>query len=145
MNKFIRIIWRRNLKKGAEKEIPVLFTVGMQTRFCRCLRRWWTPTGAHPKWTKCCSSSSTRKTLSGCRKVNTNSFSFQLPVSVPHSASVSSFKSSLKTFLFSKTFSSVLLPWDTSECVCVCVCVCGMLWILETCTRKECVIMAGLG
>ena len=91
----------------------------MQTRFYRCLRRWWTPTGAHPKWTKCCSSSSTRKTLSGCRKVNTNSFSFQLTVSVHHSASVSSFKSSLKTFLFSKTFSSVLLPWDTSVCMCV--------------------------
>ena len=34
----------------------------------------------------------------------------QLPVSVRHSASVSSFKSSLKTFLFLKTFSSVSLP-----------------------------------
>ena len=110
-------------KKKSWKEILVLFKVGMQTRFCRCLRRWWTPTGAHPKWTKCCSSSSTRKTLSGCRKVNTNSFFFQLPVSVHHSTSVSSFKSSLKTFLFSKTFSSVLLPWDTSVCVCVRVCV----------------------
>ena len=34
----------------------------------------------------------------------------QLPVSVRHSASVTSFKSSLKTFLFLKTFSSVSLP-----------------------------------
>ena len=34
----------------------------------------------------------------------------QLPVSVRHSISVSSFKSSLKTVLFLKTFSSVLLP-----------------------------------
>ena len=45
------------------------------------------------------------------------SFSYQapviwnkLPVSVRHSASVSSFKSSLKIFLFLKTFSSVSLP-----------------------------------
>ena len=34
----------------------------------------------------------------------------QIPVSVRHSTSVSSFKSSLKTFLFLKTFSSVSLP-----------------------------------
>ena len=34
----------------------------------------------------------------------------QLPVSVRHSTSVSSFKSSLKTFLFLKTFSSVSSP-----------------------------------
>ena len=34
----------------------------------------------------------------------------QLPVSVRHSTSVSSFKSSLKTFIFLKTFSSVSLP-----------------------------------
>ena len=34
----------------------------------------------------------------------------QLPVSVHHSTSVSSFKSSLKTFLFKKIFSSVSLP-----------------------------------
>ena len=34
----------------------------------------------------------------------------QLPVSVRHSTSVSSFKSSLKTFLFLKTFSSASLP-----------------------------------
>ena len=34
----------------------------------------------------------------------------QLPVSVRHSTSVSSFKSSLKNFLFLKTFSSVSLP-----------------------------------
>ena len=52
----------------------------------------------------------------------------QLPVSVHHSTSVSSFKSSLKTFLFLKTFSSVSLPWllwyATGVCVCVCACVC---------------------
>jgi hypothetical protein len=34
----------------------------------------------------------------------------QLPVSVRHASSVSSFKSSLKTYLFSQTFSSVPLP-----------------------------------
>ena len=60
------------------------------------------------------------------------SFSYQAPViwnqirvSVRHSTSVSSFKSSLKTFLFLKTFSSVSLPWcATGVCVCVCVWVC---------------------
>ena len=46
----------------------------------------------------------------------------QLPVSVHHSTFVSSFKSSLKTFLFLKTVSSVSLPWyATGVCVCVCV------------------------
>ena len=35
------------------------------------------------------------------------------------------FKSSLKTFLFLKTFSLVSLPWyATGVCVCVCVCLC---------------------
>ena len=52
----------------------------------------------------------------------------QLPVSVCHSTSVSSFKSSLKTFLFLKTFCSVSLPrlpwYVTGVCVCLCVCVC---------------------
>ena len=48
----------------------------------------------------------------------------QLPVSVRHSTAVSSFESSLKTFLFLKTFSSVSLPgYATGVCVCVCVCV----------------------
>ena len=49
----------------------------------------------------------------------------QLPVSVRHSASVSSFKSSLKTFLFLKAFffSPIDLIYN-SVCVCVCVCVC---------------------
>ena len=51
----------------------------------------------------------------------------QLPVSVHHSTSVSSCKSSLKTFLFLKTFSSVSLPsllwYATGVCVCVCACV----------------------
>ena len=52
----------------------------------------------------------------------------KLPVSVHHSTSVSSFKSSLKTFLFLKTFSSVSLPLYATGvrvCVCVCVCVCA--------------------
>ena len=70
----------------------------------------------------------------------------QLPVSVSHSTSVSSFKSSLKTVLFLKTISSVSLPWyATGVCVCVCVCVhvrvcvhswC-MHWILTMCICKE--------
>ena len=65
----------------------------------------------------------------------------QLPVSVHHSASVSSFKSSLKTFLFLKTFSSVSLPWlpwyATGVCVCVCVRVC-----VRACVRAHaCVLM----
>ena len=72
----------------------------------------------------------------------------QLPVSVHHSASVSSVKSSLKTFLFLKTsvssfksslktflclktFSSVQLLWYMAACacvhVCVCVCVCTLM------------------
>ena len=54
----------------------------------------------------------------------------QLPVSVRRSTSVSSFQSSLKTFLFLKTFSSVSLPWyATGVCVCVCVCVCVYLCV----------------
>ena len=81
----------------------------------------------------------------------------QLPVSVRHSTSVSSFKSSLKTFLFLKTFSSVSLPWYAtgvcvcvwvsahacvckSLCVCVCMCVSFMLYALNfdnICTCKE--------
>ena len=52
----------------------------------------------------------------------------QLPVSVRHSTSVSSFNSSLKTFLFLKTFSSVSVPYcPDMRLVCararVCVCV----------------------
>ena len=94
-----------------------------------------------------------------------HSFSFQapdiwnqLPVFVRHSTSVSSFKSSLKTFLFLKTFSAVSLPWyATGVCVCVyvfvcvcvhacaslCVCVrvcvhlCCMRWILTLRASKE--------
>ena len=55
----------------------------------------------------------------------------QLPVSVRHASSVCSFNSSLKTYLFSQTFSSVLLPWDVCVCVyaCVCVCVCVGVWV----------------
>ena len=104
---------------------------------------------------------SAQKVLSGQR-----SFSYQapfiwnqLPVSVRHSASVSSFKSSLKTFNFLKTFSSVSLPWyATGACVCVCACVraracvggesvcvrayvcvrsCLMRWILTICICKK--------
>ena len=44
---------------------------------------------------------------------------------------VSSFRSSLKTILFSKTFSSVPLPWGTSV----------LYWILKTCTFEECLII----
>ena len=40
------------------------------------------------------------------------------------STSVGSFKSSLKTFLFSRTFSSVSFPWETSVHMCVRVCMC---------------------
>ena len=58
----------------------------------------------------------------------------------------SSFKSSLKTFLFSKTFSSVHLPWGACVracvrarvcvyvCVCVCVCLCGVCVSMFMCT-----------
>ena len=66
-----------------------------------------------------------------------HSFSYQarttwnkLPASIRHASSVSSFKSSLKTFLLSKSFSSVPLPLGAcvsrgvSVCLCVCVCVC---------------------
>ena len=59
------------------------------------------------------------------------SFSYQvpttwnkLPASIHHACSVSSFKSSLKTFLFWKTFSSAPLPWDACMCQDVCGCVC---------------------
>ena len=84
----------------------------------------------------------------------------QLPISVHHSTCVSSFKSSLKTFLFLKAFSSVTLPWYTTlcvgcvcvrartcacahVCVCVCVCVCAsvhsccMRWIFKICVKNE--------
>lgn len=64
----------------------------------------------------------------------------QLPVSICHASFVSSFKSSLKTFLFSQPFSSV--PFSLNKCgwvgVCnVCECiqvfVCLNLWHLSTC------------
>ena len=51
----------------------------------------------------------------------------QLPASIRHASSVSSFKSSLKTFLFSKTFASVPLLSGACACVCVCVCVCAQV------------------
>ena len=49
----------------------------------------------------------------------------KLPASIRHASSVSSFRSSLKTFLFSKTFSSIPCP-EVTVCdkVCVCVQVC---------------------
>ena len=48
----------------------------------------------------------------------------KLPASMGHTSSVSSFRSSLKTSLFSWTFSSVPLPWGACVCQGVCVCVC---------------------
>ena len=48
----------------------------------------------------------------------------QLPASIHHASSITSFKSSLKTFLFSHNFSPNPLPWDLCVCVCVCACVC---------------------
>ena len=56
---------------------------------------------------------------------------------IRHASSVSSLKSSEKTFLFSKTFSSVPLPWGArvSQSVCLCarvcvyVCVCVREWV----------------
>ena len=50
-----------------------------------------------------------------------SSYLNQLPVSVRHSTSVSSFKSSLKTFLFLKTFPSDLLSWLPWYATGVCV------------------------
>ena len=67
----------------------------------------------------------------------------QLPVSVHHSSSVSSFKSSLKTFLFLKTFSSVSLPWlpwyATGMCVCVCVRACMLMHVCSCMCESACV------
>ena len=61
----------------------------------------------------------------------------QLPVSIRHASSDSSFKSSLKTFLFSQTLSLVPLPWDACVCqgVCLCACVCGFVCV---CARTLC-------
>ena len=86
------------------------------------------------------------------------SFSYQAPliwnqlhVSVRHSTSVNSFKSSWKTFLFLKTFSSVPFPWYTTVCMCVCVLFipgggggmgvhsCCMRKIMKICGFTECV------
>ena len=66
----------------------------------------------------------------------------QLPVSVCHSTSVSSFKSSLKTVVFSESFSSGPSPWYTTVCACVCVCLCCTH--MKTCTFKERVSAQGL-
>ena len=70
----------------------------------------------------------------------------QLPVSVHHSTSVSSFKSSLKTFLFFLWSHCpdvrLVCVWARTRmqiCVCVCMCVhsCCMCWILTICICKE--------
>ena len=73
----------------------------------------------------------------------TQAYSGQLLVSVRHSTSVSSCKSSLKTFLSSETFSSVPLPYYTTLCVCLCVralacarvCVCVWVCVRVVCMR----------
>ena len=82
-----------------------------------------------------------------CKSCGQRSFSYQapviwnqLPVSVRHSTSVSSFKSSLKTFLFLKTFSPVSLPWNaTGVCVCVCACVRARVCVCESVWAYVCV------
>ena len=51
----------------------------------------------------------------------------QLPVFILCAISISSFKSSLKTFLCSQTLSSFHLPGDA--CVLVCMCLC--IWIFD--------------
>ena len=69
-----------------------------------------------------------------CRKSSgQHSFSYQvaavwnqLSISVHHSTSVSSFRSYMKAFLFSKIFFSVPFPWD--KCVCVCMRVWGCVF-----------------
>ena len=78
---------------------------------------------------------------SGCRR----SFSCwapaawgQLPVSVQHAASVSSFGSSLRIFLFLGIFSSVPLPWSVSVCVHVCQCVLSLICCQYTYVRRIC-------
>ena len=63
----------------------------------------------------------------------------QLPVSVRHSTSVSSFKSSLKTFLFFKHFFFSLIALICDWCVCVCVCVCVCLCVsVRGCVHSCC-------
>ena len=70
----------------------------------------------------------------------------QLPASIRHASSVSSFKSSLKTFLFSKTFSSVPLPWGACvrQGVFVCMCVCMRVWVrvFAVCVFEFLIIMS---
>ena len=58
---------------------------------------------------------------------------------VTHAFSVSSFKSSLKTFLFSKTFSSVHLPWGASVCQGVCLYADVLLCIYVCASGRACV------
>ena len=79
------------------------------------------------------------------------SFSYQapitwnkLPASIHHTSSVSSFRSSLKTFLFSKTYSSVPLPWGACVCQSVCVCECGCTCLLFIWYRYICMCVLDL-
>ena len=68
----------------------------------------------------------------------------QLPASIHQASSVSSFKSSSKTFLFLQTSSSAAPPWGSCACqgVCLCVgvCACGThvfaVCVLELSTFK---------
>ena len=62
----------------------------------------------------------------------------QLPVSVQHAASVSSFGSSLRIFLFLGIFSSVPLPWSVSVCAHVCQCVLSLICCQYTYVRRIC-------
>ena len=61
--------------------------------------------------------------------VSQHSYVIILPAAIHHATSVSSFKSSLKTFLFSQTFCLVPLPWGACVYQGVCVLVCGCVWV----------------
>ena len=71
---------------------------------------------------------------------------WQFNASIRHASSVSSFKSFLKTFLFSKTFflqSPVLRCPCMSRCVfvCVCVCACARMHALSVCVQELLVVI----
>ena len=99
---------------------------------CLCVRslvKWnlsaWDPeVGGHFSHDQCSCSSGQRSISYQALVIWT-----QFPVSVCHSTSVSGFKSSVKTFLFSKHFFQSHYP-DIPMCVCVCVCVraCVKFW-----------------
>ena len=68
-------------------------------------------------------------TVEGHFSVNTVTRQYTCPVCVCQSTSVSCFKSSLKTVLFSKTFFQLYCP-AIQLCVCVCVCVvCSVCYV----------------